>query len=272
MDTSGADIEQRIEVAKQVVGSKEHHTAETAIAAKSVTLLKNDDVIPLSAQEKRIVIIGRTNYDSTPISYALVQLIRDGFIDKDARIDNHITGESQGNQNATTKIVIEHYYSTSHGGTLVYSNSLSSAIKKSDAVICLCAVGAGLDVLQDSSPIMKGVNRAITEAHEAGAKFVLLSTNLPVDVARFQNADAIVCAYLSAGFGIDPTARTSGSENIGAFNANVPAALYAIFGATNMPGKLPISIPFLVKGQNGKWVYGNTVQYERGYSASISLG
>ena len=115
---------------------------------------------------------------------------------------------------------------------------------------------------------MIGVSRALSEAHEAGAKFVLLSDNLPVDAARFQNADAIVCAYLSAGFGIDPTARTSGSENVGAFNANVPAALYAIFGGAGMPGKLPIQIPCLVKGANGEWTYSDEILYERGYSAS----
>ena len=93
---------------------------------------------------------------------------------------------------------------------------------------------------------------------------MLLSDNLPVDAARFQDADAIVCAYLSAGFGIDPTARTSGFENVGAFNANVPAALYAIFGAADMPGKLPISIPVLEQDAEGKWVYGDTILYERG--------
>ena len=96
---------------------------------------------------------------------------------------------------------------------------------------------------------------------------MLLSDNLPVDAARFQDADAIVCAYLSAGFGVDPTVRTSGSENVGAFNANVPAALCAIFGDGDMPGRLPIRIPVLEQGEDGAWTYGTQVLYERGYSA-----
>ena len=101
-------------------------------------------------------------------------------------------------------------------------------------------------------------------------KFILLSDNLPVDSARFQDADAILCCYLSAGFGIDPTARTSKSECVGAFNANVPAALYAIFGAGPMSGKLPINIPAMEKDQNGKWVYTDKILYPRGFSAAES--
>jgi beta-N-acetylhexosaminidase len=125
-----------------------------------------------------------------------------------------------------------------------------------------------MDGLQDDSPVMTGVSRALSEAHEAGAKFILLSDNLPVDAARFQEADAIVCAYLSAGVGVDPTARTSGSENVGAFNANIPAAIYAVFGASGTPGKLPINIPVLKKSADGVWEYGDEILYRRGFSAA----
>ena len=269
MDTSGADLDARIAAAAQTVGSAAHHAAENNIAAKAVTLLKNDGVIPLSGRGCRIVIIGRTSYDNIPICYALSHLMRDGIIDAEARIENRITGECQGDENAETTIVIDHYYNTSHGGSLAYSQDLAAIIRKADAVVCLSAVGAGSNPLQDSSPGITGVSRALSDAQEAGAKFVLLSDNLPVDAARFQNADAIVCAYLAAGFGVDPTARTSGSENVGAFNANVPAALRAIFGAADMPGKVPIRIPALVKGANGVWAYSDTILYERGYSASV---
>ena len=108
--------------------------------------------------------------------------------------------------------MIDRYYDS---GELVYSDALSEAIRAADAVICLDMVGAGLDRLQDDNPQVQGVQQALEDAHVGGAKFVLLSDNLPVDAARFTEADAIVCAYLSAGFGVDPTARTSGSENVG---------------------------------------------------------
>ena len=263
MDTSGADVEEKVAAAKQIVGSAAHHATESEIAAQAVTLLKNDGVLPLSGKESRVVILARSQYDDTPIRYALNQLMDKGFLDRETRIDDRISGENSGAENAKTSVVVDSYYGTGTG----YTDGLTAEIKGADVVICLSAVGAGMDLLQDKSVSMTGVTRALSDAHEAGAKFVLLSDNLPVDAARFQDADAIVCAYLSAGFGIDPTARTSGSENVGAFNANVPAALCAIFGAADMPGKLPVNIPVLEKGTDGVWAYGDKILYERGFSA-----
>ena len=268
MDTSGADVAQKIEAAKQIVGSPAHHALEEEIAAQAVTLLKDDGILPLSGKGNRVVILGRTKYDAAPIRYALRKLMDEGFLDREARIENRISGEISGDKSAETSVIIDRYYETGKGGGLLYSDKLTAAIRNADAVVCLSAVGAGLDALQDDSPPMLGVSRALSDAHKAGAKFVLLSDNLPVDAARFQDADAIVCAYLSAGFGVDPTARTSGSENVGAFNANVPAALCAIFGASDMPGKLPVNIPVLEKGPGGAWAYGDKILYERGFSAS----
>ena len=272
LDISGSDVEQKVEAALEAVGSAAHHAVEQDIAEQSVTLLKNDAALPLSAENKNIVILGRTALDHTPVSYAMDRLTANGFIDENTRIIDLISGETKGNENADRKIVIDRYYDTADGGKLVYSDELSKAIGEADAVICLSAVGAGLDLLQDDSLFMQGVDRALSEAKESGAKFILLSANLPVDTARFRSADAIVCAYLSAGYGIDPTAHTSGSENVGAFNANIPAALCAIFGDGGMPGRLPIQIPVLEKGEDGRWSYGEEILYERGYSAAGDAG
>ncbi len=266
MDVSGADTAQKAAVASRIVGSAEHHEVEQATARQAVTLLKNDGVLPLSGSGTSVVILGRTALDNTPIGFAIDQLMGDGYIDADARIENRITGENRGEAGAETVIIIDRYYDVADGGNLVYSDGLTAAIESADAVVCLSAVGAGIHQLQDDQPAMQGVSRALAEAQEAGAAFVLLSDNLPVDAARFQDADAIVCAYLSAGFGIDPTARTSGSENIGAANANVPAALRAIFGAADMPGKLPINLPVLERQPNDSWAYGESILYERGFS------
>jgi hypothetical protein len=50
-----------------------------------------------------------------------------------------------------------------------------------------------------------------------------------------------------------------------AINANVPAALRAIFGMGDMPGILPINIPELIQGDDGLWRYSEGLAYERGY-------
>lgn len=262
LDMDLSPVDERVAEAERIVGSEAHHAVESDTARQAVTLLKDNGVLPLTGGS--VVILGRTTSDNTPICYALEQLIQTGFIDPAARIENRITGETAGDKGAGTTFVIDRYY---YSGEIVYSDTLAESIRDADAVVCLDMVGSGLDRLQDDNLQVQAVQRALQDAHEGGASFVLLSDNLPVDAARFQDADAIVCAYLSAGFGVDPTVRTSGSENVGAFNANVPAALCAIFGDGNMPGRLPIRIPVLEQGEDGAWTYGTQALYERGYSA-----
>ena len=266
MDTSGTDVDQKIAQALEIVGSDKHHEAEKKIAGQSITLLKNDGVLPLTGKEKKVVIIGRTDQDAMPINYAIDQLMEKGIIDPGARIVDRIRGENKGDEKAATTLVIDRYFSPEDGGKLLYSDKLTQAIKGADAVLCLSTVTAGIDRIQDASPSIQGVQKALADSHKAGAKFILLSDSLPVDTIRFQEADAIVCAYLAAGFDIDPTSTTTGSENVGAFNANVPAAITAIFGDGDMPGTMPVNLPELKKGKDGKLEYSDKILYQRGFS------
>ena len=107
MDISEANAAQKAADASRIVGSAEHHAVEQATAEQAVTLLKNDDVLPLSGSGTSVVILGRTALDNTPISFALDQLMRDGYIDADARIENRITGENRGEADAETVIIID---------------------------------------------------------------------------------------------------------------------------------------------------------------------
>lgn len=265
LDASGVGVEEAVARAKEVVGSAEHHATERAIAEQAVTLLKDDGALPVPGQGASVVVVGRTEYDATPIGYALSELMEKGDVDSDARVENAITGEATGSEDARTHIYIDRYYDPSEGA-LAWGDGLSGAIARADYVVCLCATWAGIEALQDSDPRMQAVTRALEEARAAGARFVLLSDNLPVDAARFPDADAVVCCYLSSGFDIDPTTG-SGSENMRAINANVPAALRAIFGAADMPGRLPIDVRALKKDEDGMWAYTDEVLYARGTGA-----
>ncbi len=256
-------VDAMVAAAKEVVGSDAHHGIERSIAEHAVTMLKGDGVLPLEGSKTRLVIVGRTKADANPIGYALSELMEKGKVDPQAYVDNRLTGSTDGSADSATNIFVDCYYDADGDGKLAYSDELSAAIAEADAVVCLSAVGAGIDALQDANPCMQGIGRALKEAHAAGAEFVLLSDNLPVDAARFSDADAIVCAYLSAGFAVDPKAE-DGSKHMGGINANVPAAIRAIFGMGGMPGALPIDVKMLKKGKDGKYSYTNEVLYARG--------
>ncbi|MBR3313610.1 MAG: hypothetical protein IKG18_05665 [Atopobiaceae bacterium] len=266
LDVSGQGVEEAIAKAKECVGSAEHHDIERAIAEKAVTLLKDDGALPVPGKGASVVILGRTESDATPIGYALSELMGRGDIDPNARVENAITGKVTGSENADANIYVDRYYDLGKA-ELVWADGLSDAIARAQYVVCLSTTWAGLDALQDTDARVQGVSRALKEAHEAGAKFVLLSDNLPVDAARFLDADAIVCCYLSSGFDVDPTGE-SDSGSMCAINANVPAALRAIFGAADMPGTLPIAINAMKKDESGAWAYTDEVLFARGTSAS----
>ncbi len=265
LDPTQDNLDEVVATAQEVVGADEHHAIERDIAEQAVTLLKDDGVLPVPLENTSVVILGRTFSDAIPIGYALSELMENGALDSHAFIDNRITEEASGDKASSMRIYIDRYFDLADGGTSVYTDEISAAIAKAQYVICLSAISAGIEMLQDDEPRVQGVSRALSEAHKAKAKFVLLSDNIPVEAARYPEADAVVCAYLSAGFDTDPTTG-SGSENMRAINANVPAALRAIFGAADMPGELPINIYALAKDSNGVWSYTDELIYSRGFS------
>ncbi len=201
IDPLDGSVDDDVDAAKDVVGSDEHHDIERGIAEQAVTMLKNDGAMPVPLNDAHVVILGRAVADATPIEYALSKLVRIGALSTDARIDNRLTGHVGGNADSAMQLTVDCYYDLNKG-TLTWSDELSVAIADAGYVVCLSNLPAGIDALQDSDPRVQGVTRALREAHKAGAKFVLLSDNIPADSARYPDADAIVCAYLSAGFDV----------------------------------------------------------------------
>ena len=244
---------------------------------KLETRAYNFDVLAEQDEEKGSIITGRPIvYDSVTDLGWFDEVIERGALDKADLTDvrflvNHdlskipLARSRRNNGNSTMQLTVDCYYDLNKG-MLAWSDELSVAIADAGYVVCLSNLPAGIDALQDSDPRVQGVTRALREAHKAGAKFVLLSDNIPADSARYPDADAIVCAYLSAGFDVDPITG-SGSENMRAINANVPAALCAIFGQGDMPGALPIDVYALAKDADGRWAYTDEVLYARGSGA-----
>lgn len=81
--------------------------------------------------------------------------------------------------------------------------------------------------------------RIIKERHDAGKQAILISAQLPYDVKRFPEADAVLLAYGSYIMREIPPASGEGS----AYMPNLPAAICACFGMGEPEGKLPVSLP-----------------------------
>lgn len=253
--TATADLE----TAKATVGSAEHRATEMAIAREAMTLVKNDSLtLPFSGHGTKTVIAGRDGSDPATIVYALKQLRDQGLLSEDARIVNLYDGSSSGSADSDTSVAVGCYYDTSTGG-LNITAGLLEAIADADNVVVMTK-NYGIASMQPGNAQYQGASQLITAAHEAGARVVLLSDNLPYDVARYQDADAILLAYMAAGLG-DPTDATG---NLKAYNANVVAAIQAFFDNLPPTGTLPVNVPALVESESGV-AYSDSLLYERGF-------
>ena len=269
--------------ARQVLGSDEHHEVEMEIARQAITLLKNDeDTLPITTEDKKIVILGRQIEDALTIEYALRQLMDQGILDENVQITDlardalsdatvETEAETDGTETeaegeeTTTKITIDYYYDLSaEENKLHYTPALKRAIGEADVVIGFTKT-YGLDGLDKGSEQYQGIAGAIQDTHDAGGRFVLLSNNLPYDAARYQDADAILLAYMGSGLDMDPTERSKESGNMGSYNANVVAAIHMMFGDGIPAGTLPVQIPGIIEEEDGSIAYSDEILYERGF-------
>lgn len=258
LDTSGADIEERVEKAIEVVGSPTHHAEEMALARQAITLVRNEnDTLPLTAEGKQIVLAGRNTTDLTGVTYILSYLKDADLLPEDVYIKHLGTGETVGPEDSNTKIFIGYYVNNYEEGS-----PLQEAVKEADAVVAI-SNSWGLSDISDTAGQYRGIRAMTEDVQEGGGGMIVLSDNLPYDSARYQNADAIVLAYMGSGMGTDPTERESG--NIGAYNANVFAAFATIFGDYAPTGKLPVNVPVIAEREDGSLYYTDEILYPRGF-------
>ncbi len=224
------DIEARVEKAKKTVGSKEHHDIEWEIAKKSITLLKNDgNVLPISKDAGNITVLAAADNAVTSLKYAYDLLKDEGVL------------PSSG------------FTIVSYAGKTL--EEIIPFISSSRYVIAATRT-TGTGGLSGATAQL--VSELIDYVHGNGGKFIVMSTYLPYDAARFQSADAIVLTYSSKIMSEDPRVRYEGVKQYG---PNMPAALYLMFKTDESPlGRLPLDIPAL----NDDFSFSGSVLYSRG--------
>ncbi|MCR5134944.1 MAG: glycoside hydrolase family 3 protein [Clostridiales bacterium] len=223
-----------------IVGSEEHRAIEKTIALHSVTLVKNDEAIPLDAAGN-IVILGRSEAEATAINTEIAALKEQGVLPEDAAITTGTYYDSSAQQYACSSDCLE-------------------ALPQADAAVVFLST-TGLSSMHDASSQSQAV-RAAKDSLPEGSRLIVVSGLLPYDAARYQEADAIVLAYMGAGLDTDPTGGKTGAA---ACNANTAAALDVIFGASPAQGTLPVAVPKISANGDGSYSYTEEILYERGF-------
>lgn len=233
----GSDIESRVEYAINHVGTKENHDKEWEIAKKAITLVKNEnDTLPLTTPNQKTVILVPYDDETIPMNYAVRKLTEDGKLPEGAVVESY-----------------SYRYKT--------LEDMMPVTEGADNVIFMSEI-YGASAL--SGDIAKMADAICDDIHSKGGKFIVMSVNLPYDVARFQKADAIMLAYLAVSMPVDPEDKTKEMQKYG---ANMPVALYMMFSNDDAPtAKLPVNIPQL----DEDYSYTDTMLYERGFGLTYT--
>ena len=234
----GSDIENRAEHAVNHVGTKENHDKEWDITKKTITLVKNDnDTLPLTKPNQKTVVLVPYDDETIPMNYAVRKLTQDGKLPE-----------------GTVFEAYSYRYKT--------LEDMLPVTEGADNVIFLSEIYSASALQGD---IAKMGDTICDKIHERGGKFIVMSVNLPYDAARFQDADAVMIAYLAVSMPVDPEDKVNEMQKYG---PNMPVALYMMFSEDDAPtAKLPVNIPQL----DENYRYTNDILYERGFGLTYSL-
>ncbi len=205
-------------------------------AKDAITLVKNDEnLLPLSVQENESILFVFTSSLRTYTTDMVMQRLKE-----EGLVPESVTCQGIAVSADTQQEAIE-------------------AAKSADYVIAVSSVfsTSGFDPATDAGLASHIFDEVFDAAHEAGHKVVFLSAVLPYDVARYQNADAILVTYNSSGLTEAPTGVTS-------YIPNLLVGMCDVFGESEPVGTLPVVIPAL----DENYTFTDEVLYDRGFSLS----
>ena len=230
------DVEQKIKDAKKIVGSKEHHDRELEIAAKAVTILKNDNnVFPakLGENEKAVVFCAAEDYFEG-VKYGKQILKENNIIPESADIE---------------------VYSLENASFDEFKDKVKGA-----KYMIVDNVMTSLNSIDPSGSTVKFINSALSYAKENNIPSAVMSMFMPYDVARYQNADALFAVYSSKNMPSIPTEFAGETKSYG---PGYTAAVCAAFNYIEPQGKLPVDI-YELDNNN----YSDKILYNIGYGLS----
>ena len=225
------DVEARVREAVSVVGSAAHHEEEFEIAKKAITLVKNENILPLNTEETIAIVVPYASQIKSA-EYAVRRLKEEGRLKEE------------------TEIPVVHL-------SAITVENLTNLCKKTRHIIAVNAAYSINDLNPNKTSGSVLLDTVISLAHAAGNDVTVVSAHLPYDVARFPSADAIIVAYNARGMSENPL---DAAGSVSQYGPGVPAALYMLLSGEKMTGKLPINIPSL----DADYRFTDEILYARG--------
>ena len=229
------NLEENIKNAKDIVSSKENHNEELEIAKKAVTMIKNNNnTLPINTEEKTVILYEYATHANS-INNAITLLKNDGNIINESNI------KLLPLKNNEWAIDLE---------------NIKTSIKEANNVIIIDTLYETIDL---NEPLFEQINDIIKYVQNEWNKAIIMSTQLPYDVTKFKDADAIVLTYLAnwIRFNLEEY-----EKELPKYWPNVIAGIYQMFSkTTNMNGVLPVDIYDI--DNNNKFT--NEIIYKRGF-------
>ena len=251
-----------LEKALATVGSDENKAKEREIAAKAVTVVKNENnTLPLNVTKKsKVLLVAAENNQRSLMKYGAERAKNAGLIPDGAEVK--VTRYMDRTLASDATVI------NADGST--YTSSMTDLLDWCDTLVVV-SDNSGLYVAKAHyNNNYTGTPYSLidyVEKADASKTTVVISANKPYDVQMYPNADAIMAVYGSKG---DPTEQLIGGAtgSTSASGPNITAGVEVAFGVFGASGKLPVSIPKYVltttaAGEVGS--FSNEILYDNGY-------
>lgn len=230
-----------LDQAKAVVGSKDNRELERKIAAKAVTVVKNEnEILPLNITENSKVLM------MCPYDNEKAQMIMGWNRAKEA-----------GLIPAGAQVKVVRFSSADLA-------AVRTDIDWADTIVVHSEI-SNVSRVTSNHWLYAGTNAFVNYAKDNGKNAIVISVDKPYDVQFYDKADAIMAVYGCKGSSVDVTEAlvggVTGSQS--AYGPNIIAGIEVALGVFGASGKLPVSIPKL-EGTS----YSNQIVYARGYGLS----
>ncbi len=232
------------ERATQTVGNKEHRALEREMAAKAVTVIRNEaNTLPLEVNENtRILMLAPYENERAQMLMGLNRAKAAGLVPMNTRVWSATYGENN----------------------YEIKGELAKQLDWADIVIIHSEISSAARM--DYSHWLSAGPKLYTEYCKANQKrSVIVAVNRPYDVQLYPAADAIMAVYGAKGSNATGMPQLVYGEMVEATDAcgpNIVAGMEVAFGVFGASGKLPVNVPVYDPSTKS---YTEEIAYARGY-------